>query len=223
MLGRNNQGNWRLAAALGLVMAGAMACGSDNNNSKSTPTGPTTTEQQTSQIINSIKSDSNIFAVMHWSNVGEINAGRVVSFSGSDTGVISFANQMVLDHSTLDSTAFALAQQLSVTPALTDSTLPNAVMAEQDTLQQLARNATPDTTAASGDSTSGPPASALDRAYIASQVKDHTRTLAIIDASMKVTQNQSLKDLLQNTVRPMIVMHLQNAQAIQSRIGSPTS
>jgi putative membrane protein len=222
MLGSSNIHNLGFAAALGaLATVGMMGCGSDNNNT--TTTGPKTTEGQTTQIVNSIKSDSNIFAVLHWSDVGEINAGRVAAMSGSDTAVRNFANQMVLDHGTLDSTAFQLSQQLSIKAALSDSTLPQAVMAEQDTLQNLARNPTPDSTAASGDSTTVPPPSAFDRTYIAGQVADHVRTLAIIDASMKVVQNQTLKDMLQNTVRPMIVMHLQSAQAIQSRIGSPTS
>ncbi|MGE5729460.1 MAG: DUF4142 domain-containing protein [Gemmatimonas sp.] len=96
------------------------------------------------------------------------------------------------------------------------------VNAEQDSLQNLARNATADSTAASGNSTTAPPASTLDRAYIATQVKDHTRTLAIVDVSLKVAQNSDLKDMLQTTVRPMILMHVQQAQAIRSKIGSPT-
>lgn len=209
------------AAALGVfTTVGVMACGSDNN--KNTTTGPTTPEAQTTQIINSIKSDSNIFGVLHWSDVGEINAGKVAAFSGSDTAVRNFANQMVTDHTTLDSTAFVLSQQLSIKPLLSDSTLPQAVEAQQDTLQNLARNPAPDSTAASGDSTTVPPPSAFDRTYIAEQVADHVRTLAIIDASMKVVQNQALRDMLQSAVRPVIAMHLQMAQVIQSRIGTPT-
>ena len=42
-------------------------------------------------------------------------------------------------------------------------------------------------------------------------------------SEMKVVQDQALKDMLQNTVRPMVVMHLQSAQAIQTRIGFPAS
>jgi len=223
MLGSTTLGKWRLAVALGaFVTAGATACGSDNNN-RNTPTSPTTTEEQTTKIVSSIKSDSNIFAVMHWSNIGEINAGKVVSVSGSDTGVVAFADQMVADHSTLDSAAFVLEQASAIAPALSDSTIATAVNAEQDSLQNLARVPKSDSTAASGDSTTGPPPSQLDEAYIATQVKDHTRTLAIVDASLKVVQNSDLKDMLQTTVRPMILMHLQEAQAIQSRIGAPTS
>jgi len=88
--------------------------------------------------------------------------------SGSDTGVTAFANQMVVDHSTLDSAAFVLEQATAISAALSNSTIATAVNAEQDWLQNL-------------------------------------------------------KDMLQTTVRPMILMHLQQAQAIQSRIGSPTS
>lgn len=143
--------------------------------------------------------------------------------SGSDTGVVAFANQMVTDHSTLDSAAFVLQQASAIAPALSDSTIVTVVNAEQDSLQNLARNSTPDSTAASGDSTTAPPPSQLDKAYMATQVNDHTRTLAIVDASLKIVQSSNLKDMLQNTVRPMILMHLQEAQAIQSRIGAPTS
>jgi putative membrane protein len=214
--------NVRLAAALGALAAvGMMACGSDNDNK--TTTGPTTTEGQNTQIVNSIKSDSNIFAVMHWSDVGEVDAGKVAESAASDTAVQSFAAQMVLDHATLDSAAFQLSQQLSIAPALSDSTLPKAVIAQQDTLQNLARSQTPDSTAVSGDSTTVPQPSDFDRVYMAGQVADHVRTLAIIDASLKVVQNQTLRDMLQTTVRPVIVTHLQMAQDIQSRIGSPTS
>jgi putative membrane protein len=222
MLVSRNVHKLRLAAALGAFTAvGMMACGSDNNNN--TTTGPTTTEGQNTQIVNSIKSDSNIFAVMHWSDVGEINAGKVAQSAASDTAVQGFAAQMVVDHSTLDSSAFQLSQQLSIAPALSDSTLPKAVMAQQDSLQNLARSQTPDSTAASGDSTTVPQPSNFDRMYMAGQVADHVRTLAIVDASLKVVQNQTLRDMLQNAVRPVIVTHLQMAKDIQSRIGSPTS
>ena len=210
----------RLTAAIGvLVVAGAMACGSDNN--KNTTTAPTTTDAQTSQIISSIKSDSNIFAVLHWSDVGEINAGKLMMYSGQDTGVKSFASEMVFDHTALDSSAANLMQQIGVTAQLPDSTLPNAIQAEEDSLVSLAKTPPSDSTAFDVDSITAPPASTLDKRYIASQVKDHVRTLAIVDAAIKVAQNQALVTMLQSSVRPVIATHLSMAQDIQNRIGTP--
>jgi predicted outer membrane protein len=63
--------------------------------------------------------------------------------------------------------------------------------------------------------------SAFDRLYMASQVMDHQRTLAIVDASINAAQRPELRAMLQNQVRPPVAMHLQQAQSLSARVGNP--
>jgi len=110
---------------------------------------------------------------------------------------------MVADHSALDAQGNALAASQGIAPALPDSTLPRVQSTEMSNLNLTATG------------------SSFDRTYISQQIADHQRTLALLDASIALAQNAQLKTFLQNTVRPGVVMHLQMAQSIQARIGSP--
>ena len=147
------------------------------------------------------RSDANIVALLHESNVGEIQAGTLAQQRATNSAVKSFAQQMVTEHTTLDQRGNALAQQAGIAPALPDSTLPNQQRQEASQLQ-------------------GATGSGFDRAYIAQQVAAHQRTLALVDASIPIAQNAQLKTMLQSEVRPRVAAHLQTAQNLQRQVGT---
>ncbi|HUQ84365.1 MAG TPA: DUF4142 domain-containing protein [Gemmatimonadaceae bacterium] len=171
------------------------ACSNDDDD----PVSPTDITQD---LISSIQTDAHIMGALHESNVGEIDAGKLAQTAANDAEVKSFATMMVNEHTTLDAQGTSLARQLGVTPALPNNLLPDR---QDDELAQL--SLTTGTT--------------FDRNYIAQQIMAHTRTLALVDASITKAQNATLKLALQNDVRPHIVQHLQTAQTIKNRIGSP--
>jgi putative membrane protein len=158
-------------------------------------------EASASMMLGSAASDANIVALLHESNVGEIQAGTLAQQRATNGSARSFAQQMVTDHTALDARGRALASQAGITPALPDSTLPRQNMADMASLQ----------------SQSG---AAFDRAYLAQQVTAHQRTLALVDASIPMAKNAALRTMLQSEVRPRVADHLRMAQQLQGQVGT---
>jgi putative membrane protein len=184
----------RLRATAGLLFAGLGACASSPQT-----VATMSPAAQSAQAGKNVHSDANIFALLHSSNMGEVTAGMLAQQRGTDSAVKAFASAMVTEHTTLDQQGNALAQQLGVTPALPDSTLPRIQRVEADSLR------------AAGAS--------FDRVYISQQVVAHQRTLDLVDASIAMAQHAELKTALQSQVRPAVSQHLARAREIQSRVG----
>jgi putative membrane protein len=161
--------------------------------------GATTMSAEATAIVASLQTDAHAMALLHASNMAEIDAGNVAQKQARDSAVRMFAEHMVTEHTALDQQGTALATQLSVTPALPDSQLP-----------QLSAQGMQSLNAAATD---------FDRAYVAQQVADHQRTLALVDAAIQKTQNEQLRTALQTQVRPKVAEHLQHAQQLQQRLG----
>jgi putative membrane protein len=183
-----------VGATLILSVAAIGACSDDDD--------PASPQDVTTQVINSIQNDSHIMGVLHEANGGEIQAGQFAGQRATDAEVKAFAGMMVVDHTTLDITAAALATRLGMMPMA-----PNTLLQSQQDreMSQLLL--------ATGTS--------FDKSYIAQQVVAHTRTLAIVDASIAETQQTALRTLLQDVVRVRVAAHLAKAQEIAARIGSP--
>ena len=197
MLGSSRRTICTAATVIMSTSATLLACGSGD------ATAPLTAEQQSTQVAATIRSDPNVLAVMHTSNLGEIAAGNLAITKATDAAVKTFATQMVVEHTALNAQVNARAAAIGIPLTIPDNTLPAIIAAESDTLTTIVTRAT------------------FDRVYIAQQVRDHQRTLTLIDASIAVAQDAQIKVLLQNTARPSVAMHLQMAQALQTRIGTP--
>jgi putative membrane protein len=152
--------------------------------------------------VSPISSDANIMALLHASNEAEIAAGQLAQHRSTNEAVRNFAQMMVADHSALNQQGTTLATQNSITLLLPDNNLPQLHTTESSALA------------------ASEPGSAFDKAYIAQQVAAHTRTLALIDASIGKAQNAALKTMLQNEVRPKVSAHLQRAVALQAQVGA---
>lgn len=187
-----------IGAMLGCAVLAA-GCGDEDNP---VSTGGDAGVVVVGQINSSIRSDADIMGLLHESNLGEIQAGQLAQQRAVNAQVKAFATQMVTDHTALDQQGTALAQQLGITPTLPDSTLPRQQQAEMAVL-----------TARTG--------AAFDQAYVAQQVVAHQRTLALVDASITLATRTQVRTMLQNQVRPAVVMHLQMAQQLQTTVGTP--
>lgn len=164
--------------------------------------GGMTPSQQAADVNASVRSDADIMGVLHTSNMQEISAGNLASSRASDQAVRDFANMMVRDHSALDRQGASMAQQWGMTMSMPSNQLPNMGQMEMDAL----------TRASNG--------SQFDRAYLAAQVMDHQRTLAIVDAAIGSARRPELRTMLRDQVRPPVAMHLQMAQNLQGRVGA---
>jgi putative membrane protein len=168
--------------------------------------GGTSPNQQASEVSASVRSDADIMGVLHMSNVQEISAGNLAQQRAQDVEVRNFGALMVRDHSNLDQQGSNMAQQLGVTPttpSVANSVLSSSAQAEMDMLNRASNG------------------SDFDRAYVQSQVTDHQRTLAIVDASISGAQRAELRTMLRDRVRPAVASHLLMAQNLQGRIGRP--
>jgi putative membrane protein len=168
--------------------------------------GGTSPNQQASDVSASVRSDADIMGVLHMSNVQEISAGNLAQQRAQDVEVRNFGALMVRDHSNLDQQGSNMAQQWGVTPttpSVANSVLSSSAQAEMDMLNRASNG------------------SDFDRAYVQSQVTDHQRTLAIVDASISGAQRAELRTMLRDRVRPAVASHLSMAQNLQGRIGRP--
>jgi putative membrane protein len=147
------------------------------------------------------RSDANIVALLHQSNLGEIQAGTLAQQRATDAGTRTFAQQMVTEHTALDQRGNALATSAGITPALPNDALPQQQAQETAMLQQ-----------ATG--------AAFDRAYLAQQVAAHQRTLALVDASIPMASAEALRTMLTSEVRPRVADHLRMAQELQRKVGT---
>ena len=159
--------------------------------------------QQAARVVATVRSDGNILAVLHASNLGEITAGMLAQQRGTDSAVKAFGAMMTGEHSTLDQQGAALSRRIMIAPVLPDSTLARLIQSESDTLRHAEAGA------------------GFDRLYVAQQVAGHQRTLALVDASIGIAQNAELKAALQSQIRPAVAAHLSRAQAIRARLGPP--
>jgi predicted outer membrane protein len=110
-------------------------------------------------IVASLQSDANAMALLHETNVGEIQAGQRAVREAGDSAVRAFATMMITEHTALDAQGMQLGQRLGITPALPDSTLPEL---QQRELQALpsggaggAGSMSTSTTPASGSALTG--------------------------------------------------------------------
>lgn len=168
-------------------------------------------------IVASLQTDAHAMGLLHASNVAEIQAGTLAQQRARDADVRAFAARMVTEHTALDQQGDSLASRLGVTAALPDSALPQLATQAMTTL-----TAAGDTTTAAAamprDSTAG--GASFDRAYVAQQVTDHQRTLALVDAAIARAQNADLRSALQSQIRPRVAAHLDEARQLQQRLGA---
>jgi putative membrane protein len=146
--------------------------------------------------------DPQIAHIVVTANQVDIDAGKLAASMGSSADVKKFGQQMVDDHTGVNTQAVALATKLKVTPE------------DNPTSQSLKSGGEKNVA-----NLKGLTGAAFDKAYIDNEVAYHQ---AVIDAVDKIlipgAQNAELKALLVK-VRPAFVAHLTHAKTIQASLG----
>jgi putative membrane protein len=149
----------------------------------------------------SAPTDPQIAAIVVTANQVDIDAGKLASGKAASAEVRTFAEQMVTDHTAVNTQAKTLVAKLKVTPE------------ENDTSRSLKGGG--DTNLASLRTLSG---AQFDRAYVDHEVKYHEQVIDALDETLiPNAQNAELKALLVK-VRPAFLAHLEHARHLQSSL-----
>jgi len=127
--------------------------------------------------------------------MAEVNLGRVAAKSASDEAVRKFAQKMVDDHGKANKELLALANKKRLKVA---AAMDAEHQGEFDKLLKLS-------------------GAALDRAYMAGQVKDHEDTVALFEKQAKEGRDEDLKKWAKDTL-PHLREHLKMAKDVNRRL-----
>jgi putative membrane protein len=145
-----------------------------------------------------VLTDPQILRVLQSANASEIAQAKLAVARAKDVRVKKLAALMLDTHTKAEKKWAALAKKAGLTPE------PSTVSAAVESDAGLSTSALQ---ADSGDD--------FDRAYVASQVKQHRAALDLIDGKLiPNARNTDLATLLA-TVRPTVELHLQNALDLQ--------
>jgi putative membrane protein len=146
--------------------------------------------------------DAQSVAVLRSLDLAEIRAAQIVLPRTGDTQVQNFARQMINDHTQAD-------EQLAQLGILG---VPGAVSQAVDSdSQRLAAQLTQT------------PLDQLDLTYMNSQVAAHEEALVLMDCAIVPGASAALSTLVQNTLRPMMQAHLNEAASIAGGLPLPLS
>ena len=150
-------------------------------------------------------SDANIVALLDEANKADSAAGALAATKGTSADVKRFAKLMMTEHHALRLQGQQLAKKLNITPE------PPA----NDPVQALAK--------AEMDSLKAAPKGAkFDRTYIDQEVGVHKAVIDLAEKAHGATQNQELKNLIEKA-KPILQTHLDRAESIQKKLGSPSA
>jgi putative membrane protein len=150
-------------------------------------------------------SDANIVALLDEANMADSAAGAAAATKATSKEVKDFARLMMSEHHALRQAGQQLAKQLKVTPE------PPA----SDPLKPMAEGAMKTLE-------STPKGPEFDRTYIEQEVAAHKAVLDLANKAHDQAQKEQLKALIEKA-RPVIQKHLDQAEALQDKLGGPTT
>jgi putative membrane protein len=146
--------------------------------------------------------DAQIASIVVTANQVDIDAGKLAGSMSSHAGVKKFAQQMVTDHTGVNTSAADLVTKLKVTPEDNPTSQSLKAGGEKNlaTLKTLK-------------------GAAFDKAYVDNEVAYHQAVLDAVDKTLiPSASNAELKALLVK-VRPAFVAHLEHARHLQATLG----
>jgi putative membrane protein len=150
-------------------------------------------------------SDANIVALLDEANAADSATGAFAVRKATNPDVKAFAKLMMGEHHALRAAGQQLARRLNVTPAPpAEDPLKPAVQAEMTALQGAAKGAR------------------FDQTYIDQEIGIHKAVLDLAGKAHDAAQNPELKKLIEQA-KPVIEKHLNRAEAIQQKLGKPTT
>jgi putative membrane protein len=150
-------------------------------------------------------SDANIVALLDEANMADSATAAYALPRATNAEVKAFAKMMMGEHHALRVQGQHLAKQLNVTPEpVADDPLKPAVQSEMTALKGAAKGA------------------AFDRTYIQQEIGIHKAVLDLAAKAHDQTQTEQLKKLIEQA-KPVIEKHLNRAEAIQKKLGTPSA
>lgn len=190
---------WGWAGALAVALVAAACGGGEGEGSDTAATD--TRAPPTNTAGPAALTDAQIVAVLSVADSAEIDPSRLAEGQGEAAPVKQYAQMMIRDHGALEDSLLAMAQQHGITPE------PNPTSEQmrgeaQATLQSL----------------QGMNGAAFDTAYVQAMITSHQTTLTAIDSQLlPAARNPQLRAALEQKVRPAVVSHLEQAQALHPR------
>jgi putative membrane protein len=150
-------------------------------------------------LLAQVPSDAEIAHIVVTANQVDIEAGKLAASMATNAEVMKFGQQMVADHTGVNSKAIALANKLGVKPA--DNRTSQSLKADGD--KNVARLKTLK-------------GAEFDKAYMDNEVAYHEAVLlAMSQTLIPGAQNAELKALIV-AVRPAFVAHLEHAKSVRA-------
>jgi putative membrane protein len=150
-------------------------------------------------------SDANIVALLDEANMADSASGAYALGKATNPEVKSFARLMMGEHHALRTQGQQLAKRLNVDPQLpANDPLKPAAESEMAALR------------------AAPKGAGFDRTYIEQEIGIHKAVLDLAGKAHAAAQNAELKKLIEQA-KPVIEKHLERAEAIQKRLGSPST
>jgi putative membrane protein len=169
----------------------------DNNNNNANGTASSVSSQGT--FNNNDKSFIDSAAA---SGMAEVQLGQMAASKASNETVRSFGQRMVTDHTTANNQLLQIAKNKNVTTPTQLDPAHQALMNRLSSLSGLA----------------------FDTAYINSQVADHRKAVNLFQAEVNNSSGDPSVRGFASSNLPILNMHLQSAQSIQSNLnGTNTS
>jgi putative membrane protein len=150
-------------------------------------------------------SDANIVALLDEANMADSASGAYALKKATSPEVKAFAKMMIGEHHALRLQGQQLAKRLKVTPELPASDpLKPAAQSEMSALQGATKGV------------------GFDRTYIQQEIGIHKAVLDLAGKGHDAAQNAELKKLIEQA-KPVIEKHLNRAEAIQKKLGTPSA
>lgn len=146
-------------------------------------------------MTTSSSTDATFMKKLAEGDLAEVDAGRLASQRSSNTGVKDFGQQMVTDHNQNDTELATLAAAHGVE-------VPTTIDSEHASLKATLENAN---------------GSAFDSQYIKAQVRDHEKTVALLQQEVHAGQDPAVKEFAQKTL-PVVNHHLAMAKQLQAKL-----
>ena len=201
------------AAAAILLLGISAACkprsetatGRTDTTSMTMDTSSAMAGRDTSSMGSATLSDANIVALLDEANMADSASGAYANTKATSPDVKAFAKLMMSEHHALRVQGQQLAKRLNVTPQPpANDPLKPAAQSEMTALKGAAKGA------------------AFDRTYIDQEVGVHKAVLDLVDKAHDAAQNPELKKLIEQA-KPVIEKHLDRAEELQKKLGSPSA
>ena len=143
--------------------------------------------------------DANIAAIVLAANTIDIENGKLAIARSKTKSVSDFARLMVMDHTSVNEKAAALATRLKLVPK--ENQASHALVASTDSTRNKMRKLS---------------GAAFEHAYVKNEVAYHQAVIDLLDQTLVPSvENKDLKNLLIG-VRPAFVAHLEHAKMLQA-------